>query len=77
MKYFYIAVQIEENNKFYAYVIKVSENDNLLSKLKIENIKTANIYHTKKQADAVVEEWNKAYKVNGTYMLTECIRVYQ
>ena len=38
MKYFYIAVQVEESGKYYAYAVKVSESDNLLSKLKIKNI---------------------------------------
>lgn len=31
MKYFYIAAQVAENGKYYAYAIKVNENDNLYS----------------------------------------------
>lgn len=71
MKYFYIAVQVEEGGKYYAYVVKVSESDNLLSKLKIKNIVTANICPTKKQAAALVEHWNNAYKANNKYMFDE------
>ena len=68
MKHFYIVVQVEDNGKYYAYVVKVSESDNLLSKLKIKNIVTANIFRTKKKAKEVVEEWNRIHKENGNYM---------
>lgn len=71
MKYFYIAVQVEEGGKYYAYAVKVSESDNLLSKLKIKNIVTANICRTKKQAAALVEHWNNAHKANNKYMFDE------
>lgn len=36
MKYFYFAVQIKENEKYYAYVIKTSEYENLVSLFKIK-----------------------------------------
>lgn len=68
MRYFYIAVQIEESGKYYAYALKVSENDNLLYKLKIKGIITANICPTKKQAAAIVESWNTAYKADNRYL---------
>ena len=71
MKYLYIAVQVKENGKYYAYAFHVSESDNLLSKLKIKNIVTANIYRTKKRAVEVVEAWNLMYKENGNYMFDE------
>jgi hypothetical protein len=68
MNYFYIAVSVEENGKHYAYIIKASESDNMLSKLKIKNIEHANIYKTKKKASEVVSRWNAVYKTNGVYM---------
>lgn len=71
MKNFYIVVQITENNKHYAYVVKVSESDNLLSKLKITNIQSANIFPTKKRAYEVAEYWNACFKANGTYYFDE------
>lgn len=71
MKNFYFAVTVKENNKYYAYVIKVSENDNLLSKLKTPNIKAANIFPTKKRAYEVAEHWNACFKANGTYYFDE------
>lgn len=71
MKNFYIAVQVEENEKLYAYVIKVSSSDNLLSKLTIKNIITANICKTKKEAEALVENWNEGHKANNRYMFAD------
>lgn len=71
MKYFYIAVQVEEGGKYYAYAVKVSESDNLLSKLNIKGILHANIYPSKKKAAEVVETWNASYKANGTYLFDE------
>ena len=67
MKNTYIAVQIKENNKYYAYVIKVNAMDNLLSKLEINNIITANICTTKKNAEEIINLWNESFKSNGTY----------
>ena len=65
MKYFHIAVTIKEDEKLYSYGIKVAENENLLSKLEIENIIWANIYHTKKRAEEVVKIWNDNFINNG------------
>ena len=67
MKNIYIAVQIEEDGKFYAYVVKTTDNVNLLSVLDIRNIKTANVWN-KQQAYKVVEMWNEQFKQNGTYL---------
>ena len=44
MEHFYVGVQIRENEKHYAYYIKVSAADNLLAKLEIKGIITANIF---------------------------------
>ena len=68
MKYFYFAVTIAENGKYYAYVVKISQDDNVLTKLNIKGILHANIYPTKKQAAAIVTFWNEMYKRNKTYM---------
>lgn len=67
----YIAVSIEEDNKNYAYAIKVTESDNLLGKLEVKGIKYANICGTKKRASEIVDYWNNGYKQNGTYMFAE------
>ena len=71
MKNNYIAVQIKENEKFYAYAVKVTESDNLLSKLTIHNIVTANICDSKKKAELIINHWNACFKINGNYLFDE------
>lgn len=71
MKNKYIAVQIKENEKYYAYAVKVTESDNLLSKLTIKNIMFANICDSKKRAEEIINHWNSCFKVNGTYLFDE------
>jgi hypothetical protein len=68
MKNFYIAVQIQENEKYYAYIVSCTDSDNLLSKLKIRGIVSANICQTKKAARAIVEAWNEAFRYTGIYL---------
>ena len=68
MKYFYIVIQVKENNKYYAYTLKVSETDNLLSKLTIKNIISANICQTKKQAREIIEYWNNNFIKENKFM---------
>lgn len=68
MKYSYIAATVKKEEKYYSFVIKVSESDNILSKLKFEGIQHANIYPTKKRAEQVVQNWNACHKANCTYL---------
>lgn len=56
MKYYWIAAQIKENGKNYAYALRVSTSDNLVSKLSRESI---------------VAAWNEGYKANGSYMFAD------
>lgn len=72
MKSFWIAADVEENGKGYAFAFKVSENDNLKSRLAgIQNLYAANIMPSKKAAQEVVTAWNNAHKANGNYMFAE------
>ena len=71
MKYTWLALQIEENGKFYAYASRVSTADNLVSKLRRKSLVTANICTSKKEAAATVNAWNTAHKANGKYMFSE------
>jgi hypothetical protein len=71
MKYYYIAVTIEENKKYYSYVIKVNTQENLLSKLKIKNIVTATITQTKQKAENLVNLWNIIAKNNKQYLFDQ------
>ena len=71
MKYFYIAITIQENEKYYSYVIKVNSQENILSKLKIKNIVTATITTTKREAENLVNLWNIIAKRNNQYLFNE------
>ena len=71
MKYFYIAAHKEENGKFYAFLIKIAENENVLSKLAEKGIKAANICNKKADAEMLVNFWNDTYKKNGNYLVKE------
>ena len=64
----YIAVTVSENGKYYAYMIKHNNSNNLLNIASIKGILHANICDTKKEAERIVEQWNESYKQNGTYM---------
>lgn len=69
MKIYWLACVIEVNGKFYALVARAPQNSNIISVLAgIANLKSANIYGTKKQAGEIVTFWNDCYKRNGTYL---------
>ena len=65
---YYIAVQINENGRNYACMLRYTGTDNLLPVLKIKNIVAANICPTKKAARALVPFWNDCFKNNGTFL---------
>jgi hypothetical protein len=71
MKYFYIAITIQENEKYYSYVIKVNSRENILPKLEIKNIVTATITATKKEAENLVNLWNIIAKKDNQYLFNE------
>ena len=72
MKNFWIAADVEENGKGYAFAFKVSENDNLKYRLAdIQNLYSAYIMPSKKAASKVVTAWNDAHKACGNYMFSE------
>ncbi|MBQ7039573.1 MAG: hypothetical protein IJN39_03290 [Clostridia bacterium] len=61
--------EAEPNPGYYAYIIPVTESDNIKSVLeRVGGLLHANIYHTKKKAAEVVQMWNDGYKNNGTYL---------
>lgn len=71
MKYFYIVVTIQKNEKYYSYVLKLCQSVNILSRLNIPGMISANIFPTKKEAAATVERWNATYKANNNYLFDE------
>ena len=83
MTRFYIAVTVEQDKNenispqerkepqpgYYAYIIPVTESDNIKSVLeRVGGLLHANIYNTKKKAAEVVQVWNDSYRANGTYL---------
>ena len=70
MKYMWAVCDVEADGKYYAYPIRISVADNLLSKLTINGIKTANLCESKKMAKEVADMWNGCHKTNNEYMFT-------
>lgn len=73
MKKFYFAVTMEENQKYYSFIMTISENENTIQRLKHPNIIIAQLCSTKKAAAYVVNHWNACYKADGTYMFDDFI----
>lgn len=67
MKNTYIAIEILEEGKYIAEVLKIRPCDNLLSKLQIDGLVHANICDTKKAALKVANFWNECNQKNGNY----------
>ena len=74
--YTYLAIQIEEDGKFFAYVKKWHNCDNMMILLDFNNrnngeinrkILTVNIADTKKAADEIVKNWNDNWSKQGKY----------
>lgn len=84
MRNFYLAVAVQQNKNesifepdkeivselgSYAYVVPISESDNIKSRLNsIGGLVYANICTSKKAAAQIVEAWNEGYKAEGTYL---------
>ena len=84
MKYFYIAVTVEQdrneniftgrtspeyNPGYYAYILKCFESENIKRVLEsIGGLQHANIYPTKKRATEIANHWNACYKANNQFL---------
>lgn len=69
MKYFYIVVQAQYGEKFFANVVKVSEHTNIYARLKaMDNVVTAEICPSQKAAKELASIYNSAYITNGVYL---------
>lgn len=68
MKNFYYVATIQENEKYYSYVLPVKEYNNLLSVFKIKNVINITPYKTKKDARSIAGLYNIQYKINGSYL---------
>lgn len=68
MNNFYYVVTIQENEKYYSYVLPVKQNNNLLSAFKIKNVINITPHKTKKHASSVANFLNIQYKTNENYL---------
>ena len=66
-KNIWLAVQTEENGLEYAYGIKVSSSDNLLSRIP-KAAKFVNAFDTKKEMEQTVSLLREIFHRRGTYM---------
>jgi hypothetical protein len=65
----YMIATIKENEKYYSYVIKHHNSNDLLHETqRIKNLHNMTICDTRKEALTVCEDWNETYKANGTHM---------
>lgn len=69
MKTRYLTIQICKNNKWYARMLPVSENENIDEIIKsIPDYVCADIFTSKKAARAAVAHWNGTFKQAGIYL---------
>lgn len=69
IKKYWIVIQTEQQGKYDAFIIPVTEIDNIATKLQaIRGIVSANIYNTQKQACSVVMAWRDGFRASGIYM---------
>lgn len=61
----------EPDPGYYADVLRIGSNENLCSLLaSIGGLKCANVFSSRKEAEAVAQMWNESYKRNGTYFFS-------
>lgn len=68
MKHFYYVVVKSVSDKHYAYVDKVAENCNIVTRWATSLTTAVHHCETKKKAEELANYWNECYKANGTYM---------
>lgn len=72
MNYFYYVFEIVENGKYYAWAVKISGAENLLSHIqRTKNLICVHQCKTFSDAKNISASWNNCYKRNGTYLYDE------
>ena len=67
-RFWFVLTTKTPDGKLYAAASPFTTNDNLAWQFDpASGTVTANIFETKKQAEAIAAMWNEAYKRNGTY----------
>lgn len=68
MKNIYLAIEIKENGKYYAFAETIRTGENLIPFIKRYQSDITHLCKTRKQAEEIVTQWNAVYKANGTYL---------
>ena len=72
MKKIYIAIQVEENQKYYAFADAIRIGENLKPFIKrYPNAVTLHLCENRKQAEEIAAQWNKTAKNNKQYLFDE------
>lgn len=66
MARFYLAAQKELKGQHYAFTFSVKPGENVVYVCQQLGIRLAEVCPTKKSAEALVDDWNKAFRDNGT-----------
>ena len=65
---FWIAAQVCRNGRYAAHLMRVSGSDNLVRRLSNDGVDFANLFPTRKEAAAVVHQWNEGFRDNGLFL---------
>lgn len=72
MKKYYFAIQICQNNKYYALLLPVLDYQNVYAVLNgISGIVSATICKSKAAAQNKVNAWNNAFQKDGVFMFSD------
>jgi superfamily I DNA/RNA helicase len=72
MKKVYIAIQVEENQKYYAFAGTIKTGENLKPFIKrYPNAVALHLCESRKQAKEIVMQWNEIAKNNKQYLFDE------
>lgn len=68
MKKIYIAIQVEENEKYYAFAETIRTGENLKPFIERYNANVFHLCESRKQAEELIIRWNATYKANNNYL---------
>jgi superfamily I DNA/RNA helicase len=72
MKKIYIAIQVEENQKYYAFADAIRTGENLKPFIKrYPNAVILHLCESRKQAEEIAAQWNEIAKNNKQYLFDE------
>lgn len=68
----FLAVQMQEGGRCYAYIFPVSSDNNLLDALKIlKGVFNVRICTNREEAEMLVGGWNEKYKAENKFLFSE------